>query len=137
MSRRIGAHRAAILRVTIYQSLVPEHLAQTTRCRRERLVSVQNYAGTDVRSIPVYQLDRVQGTAMMDDAAKPTAEPGHERSAGAYATILGQHLALPIRDYFKVVELEPLPAQLATLLARFEAAVAAHGQSVAFDFRTD
>jgi RNA polymerase sigma factor (sigma-70 family) len=74
---------------------------------------------------------------MMDDAAKPAAEPGDDRSAGAYAAVLGQHLALPIRDYFKIVEQEPLPAQLATLVARFEAAIAAHGQSVAFDFRTD
>ena len=74
---------------------------------------------------------------MIDDAAKPTAEAGSGRNAGGYATVIGQHLALPIRDYFKVVELEPLPAQLDALVARFEAAVAAHGQIVAFDFRGD
>ncbi|MGU3666666.1 sigma-70 family RNA polymerase sigma factor [Methylobacterium sp. A49B] len=74
---------------------------------------------------------------MNEEAANPTAEAGPDRDAGGYASAIGQHLALPIREYFKVVEREPLPAQLGALLARFEAAVAAHGQVVAFDFRSD
>ena len=74
---------------------------------------------------------------MIDDVANPTVEAGTDRNAGGYATVIGQHLSLPIRDYFKVVEQEPLPTQLGALVARFEAAVAAHGQVVAFDFRSD
>ena len=74
---------------------------------------------------------------MIDDAANPKAEAASDRSAGGYATVIGQHLALPIREYFRVVEREPLPAHLGALVARFEAAVAAHGQVVAFDFRGD
>jgi RNA polymerase sigma factor (sigma-70 family) len=74
---------------------------------------------------------------MTDNAANPSADAERDRDSGGYATVIGQHLALSIRDYFKVVEQEPLPAQLATLVARFEAAVAAHGQTVAFDFRSD
>ena len=78
-----------------------------------------------------------QGTRMIDDGSNPPAGPTPENAALRYATILGQHLALPIRDYFQIVEQEPLPAQLAGLVERFEAAVAAHGQVVAFDFRSD
>ncbi|SFL52871.1 sigma-70 family RNA polymerase sigma factor [Methylobacterium pseudosasicola] len=73
---------------------------------------------------------------MTDDIA--TESDGTERGgATGYAAIIGQHLALPIRDYFQIVEQEPLPAQLAGLVARFEAAVAAQGEVVAFDFRSD
>ncbi|MCJ2057580.1 sigma-70 family RNA polymerase sigma factor [Methylobacterium sp. J-048] len=74
---------------------------------------------------------------MIDDGSNPPASPGPGDAAAPYATILGQHLALPIRDYFRIVEQEPLPVQLAGLLERFEAAVAARGQVVAFDFRSD
>ncbi|MGH1572954.1 sigma-70 family RNA polymerase sigma factor [Methylobacterium sp. P31] len=74
---------------------------------------------------------------MIDDAVNPSNGAERDQDADGYATLIGQHLALPIRDYFKVVEQEPLPAQLAALLARFEAAIAAHGQTVAFDFRSD
>ncbi|GJE11114.1 sigma-70 family RNA polymerase sigma factor [Methylobacterium longum] len=74
---------------------------------------------------------------MIDDAAMPTADAGASPNADGYATVIGQHLALPIREYFQIAEREPLPAHLDALLARFEAAVAAHGQVVAFDFRGD
>ncbi|MHB2207159.1 sigma-70 family RNA polymerase sigma factor [Methylobacterium sp. CM6257] len=74
---------------------------------------------------------------MIDDAVNPSDGTERDRDADGYATLIGHHLALSIRDYFKIVEQEPLPAQLAALVARFEAAVAAHGQTVAFDFRSD
>ena len=74
---------------------------------------------------------------MIGDGSNPPAGPPSDRAKPGYATILGRHLALPIRDYFQVVEQETLPAPLAGLLARFEAALAAHGQLVAFDFRSD
>jgi RNA polymerase sigma factor (sigma-70 family) len=74
---------------------------------------------------------------MVDDAVQLLGEAGCDRKAAGYASSIGQHLALPIRDYFKVVEQEPLPGQLAGLVERFEAAVAAHGLTVAFDFRSD
>ncbi|MCJ2065338.1 sigma-70 family RNA polymerase sigma factor [Methylobacterium sp. J-088] len=74
---------------------------------------------------------------MIEDATKPSSRAEIDRKADGYATAIGQHLALPIRDYFKLVELEPLPAQLGDLVARFEVAVAAHGQLVPFDFRGD
>jgi hypothetical protein len=76
-------------------------------------------------------------TFMTEDVAdRPDATAGTRDGAG-YAASIGQHLALPIREYFKVVELEPLPAQLAALVSRFEAAVTAHGETVPFDFRGD
>jgi RNA polymerase sigma factor (sigma-70 family) len=74
---------------------------------------------------------------MIDDAVNPSDGTERDRDADGYATLISHHLALSIRDYFKIVEQEPLPAQLAALVARFEAAVAAHGQTVAFDFRSD
>ncbi|MGH1590902.1 sigma-70 family RNA polymerase sigma factor [Methylobacterium phyllosphaerae] len=74
---------------------------------------------------------------MIDDAAELSEAVAGDRDEPAYAAAIGQHLALPIRDYFKVVEQEPLPAQLATLVARFEAAVAAQGATIPFDFRGD
>ncbi|MCJ2053486.1 sigma-70 family RNA polymerase sigma factor [Methylobacterium sp. J-070] len=74
---------------------------------------------------------------MNHDAESPTAKVAPDQGAIRYATIIGEHLALPIRAYFQVVEQEPLPAQLTALLGRFEAAVAAQGQTVAFDFRDD
>lgn len=74
---------------------------------------------------------------MIDDAVKPPVAAPRDRTASGYARVIGQHLALPIRDYFKVVELDTLPGQLAGLVERFEAAVAAHGRTVAFDFRSD
>ncbi|MCJ2122681.1 sigma-70 family RNA polymerase sigma factor [Methylobacterium sp. J-077] len=73
---------------------------------------------------------------MTDDKATEAEGTGRSGATG-YAAIIGQHLALPIRDYFRVVEQEPLPTQLAGLVERFEAALAAHGQVVAFDFRSD
>ncbi|MEE7440117.1 MULTISPECIES: sigma-70 family RNA polymerase sigma factor [Methylobacterium] len=74
---------------------------------------------------------------MTEDAAdRPDGGAGTRDGAG-YAASIGQHLALPIREYFKVVELEPLPAQLAALVSRFEAAITAHGETVPFDFRGD
>jgi RNA polymerase sigma factor (sigma-70 family) len=84
-----------------------------------------------------YTRIKAQDTFMIDDRTRPTAEGMPDRAAGGYATAIGQHLALPIRDYFKVVEREPLPAQLAALVDRVDAAVAAHGQTLAFDFRDD
>ncbi|WP_457106157.1 sigma-70 family RNA polymerase sigma factor [Methylobacterium sp. P5_C11] len=74
---------------------------------------------------------------MTDDAAELSEAVAGDRDAPAYAAAIGQHLALPIRDYFKVVEQEPLPSQLATLVARFEAAVTAQGATIPFDFRGD
>jgi len=74
---------------------------------------------------------------MNKDVAKPLSEAEGDRDAGGYATAIGQHLALPIRDYFTLVEQEPLPAQLQDLVVRFEAAITASGQKVAFDFRGD
>ena len=71
-----------------------------------------------------------------DVADRPDATAGTRDGAG-YAASIGQPLALPIREYFKVVELEPLPAQLAALVSRFEAAVTAHGETEPFDFRGD
>lgn len=74
---------------------------------------------------------------MIDDDVKPVGEVAYDRGASGYATAIGHHLALPIREYFRIVEREPLPDPLAGLLERFEAAVAAHGRTVAFDFRSD
>jgi RNA polymerase sigma factor (sigma-70 family) len=74
---------------------------------------------------------------MIDDAVNPLGEVERDRAPARYATVIGQHLALPIRAYFTLVEQEPLPAQLVDLVTRFEAAIAACGQSVAFDFRSD
>ncbi|MDP4004081.1 sigma-70 family RNA polymerase sigma factor [Methylobacterium sp. NEAU K] len=74
---------------------------------------------------------------MIDAKANQSEGTGRACDAKGYPTVIGQHLAFPIREYFQVVEQEPLPAQLAGLVARFEAALAAHGQVVAFDFRSD
>ncbi|MBN4094393.1 sigma-70 family RNA polymerase sigma factor [Methylobacterium sp. OT2] len=74
---------------------------------------------------------------MTEDAADRTDGGAGTRDGAGYAASIGQHLALPIREYFKVVELEPLPAQLAALVSRFEAAITAHGETVPFDFRGD
>jgi RNA polymerase sigma factor (sigma-70 family) len=76
-------------------------------------------------------------TFMTEDAADRPDGGAGTRDGSGYAASIGQHLALPIREYFKVVELEPLPAQLAALVSRFEAAVTAHGETVPFDFRGD
>ncbi|XYD08555.1 sigma-70 family RNA polymerase sigma factor [Methylobacterium sp. NMS12] len=74
---------------------------------------------------------------MTEDASDRSDAGAGAREGAGYAAAIGQHLALPIREYFKVVELEPLPAQLAALVSRFEAAVTAHGETVPFDFRGD
>ncbi|MEE7448100.1 RNA polymerase subunit sigma-70 [Methylobacterium radiotolerans] len=76
---------------------------------------------------------------MTEDAADRSDADAHAgaRDEIGYAAAIGQHLALPIREYFQVVEQEPLPAQLAALVSRFEAAVTAHGDTVPFDFRGD
>lgn len=50
---------------------------------------------------------------------------------------LAGQLASPLRDYFGHIEREPLPAVLADLVARFEAAFARQGRTVANEFRDD
>ncbi|KAA0123867.1 sigma-70 family RNA polymerase sigma factor [Methylobacterium sp. P1-11] len=74
---------------------------------------------------------------MIEDAADPSDADAGTRDGTSYAAAIGQHLALPIREYFTIVEQEPLPAQLSALVTRFEAAVTAQGETVPFDFRGD
>jgi RNA polymerase sigma factor (sigma-70 family) len=48
---------------------------------------------------------------------------------------LSNHLAVPLRDYFSLMEKETLPATLADLIVRFEAACVRQGHTVATEFR--
>ncbi|AIQ88872.1 MULTISPECIES: sigma-70 family RNA polymerase sigma factor [Methylobacterium] len=73
----------------------------------------------------------------MTDAAADLPDAVVRARDDSYAAAIGQHLVLPIREYFRVVEQEPLPAQLAALVTRFEVAIKAHGDTVPFDFRGD
>lgn len=73
----------------------------------------------------------------MTDAAADLPDAVVRARDDSYAAAIGQHLVLPIREYFRVVEQEPLPAQLAALVTRFEVAIKAHGDMVPFDFRGD
>src|ERR1700712_5312200 len=56
--------------------------------------------------------------------------------AGRSAT-LPSYLAASLREYFGDSEQEPLPAKLAELVTRFEAAFARNGRTVANEFRDD
>ncbi|MDP4023323.1 sigma-70 family RNA polymerase sigma factor [Methylobacterium sp. NEAU 140] len=73
--------------------------------------------------------------AVTPPCTPPDGDP--EPDAPGYPTAIGQHLALPMREYFRFAEAEPLPGRLAELVARFEAAAAARGAALAFEFRTD
>lgn len=50
---------------------------------------------------------------------------------------LSGYLAAPLRDYFSLIQSEPLPAALTDLVARFETAFARQGRTVANEFRDD
>lgn len=45
------------------------------------------------------------------------------------------HLRKPLQEYFQTTDQAALPARLAELLTRFEAALAARGNTISFDFR--
>lgn len=50
---------------------------------------------------------------------------------------LSRHLAEPLREYFSLMQSEPLPAALGDLVTRFEASFARQGRTVANEFRDD
>jgi RNA polymerase sigma factor (sigma-70 family) len=62
---------------------------------------------------------------------------GRASGRGILRRDLAGHLADPLRDYFGHIDSEPLPAPLADLVARFEAAFARQGRTVANEFRDD
>ncbi|QRE75526.1 sigma-70 family RNA polymerase sigma factor [Methylobacterium aquaticum] len=51
------------------------------------------------------------------------------------AHVIQDHLRQSLQHYFSPVAETELPARLAELLARFEAALAARGEAISFDFR--
>jgi RNA polymerase sigma-70 factor (ECF subfamily) len=53
------------------------------------------------------------------------------------AADLSSYLTASLREYFSGIEQEPLPATLADLVTRFEAAFASRGRTVAHEFRDD
>lgn len=56
--------------------------------------------------------------------------------SGAFpAHIIQDHLRQPLQQYFTTTDQAALPARLAELLTRFEAALAARGEAISFDFR--
>ncbi|WP_423794571.1 sigma-70 family RNA polymerase sigma factor [Methylobacterium durans] len=65
--------------------------------------------------------------------AEEIAELGREDLSAA----IRNYLAVPLQDYFRLAEQEPLTPRLASLVTRFEAALAAQGRAVAAGFRDD
>ncbi|MFH6780857.1 MULTISPECIES: sigma-70 family RNA polymerase sigma factor [Methylobacterium] len=68
-----------------------------------------------------------------DSTALPSELPP---PSGALSThIIQDHLRKPLQEYFRTTDQAVLPARLAELLTRFEAALAARGEAISFDFR--
>ncbi|AWN49130.1 RNA polymerase subunit sigma-70 [Methylobacterium terrae] len=68
-----------------------------------------------------------------DSTALPSELP--QPSGALPAHIIQDHLRQPLQEYFRTTDQAVLPARLAELLTRFEAALAARGEAISFDFR--
>jgi RNA polymerase sigma-70 factor (ECF subfamily) len=71
---------------------------------------------------------------MKTDSTTPPSELPPLSSALS-AHIIQDHLRKPLQEYFRTTDQAALPTRLAELLTRFEAALAARGEAISFDFR--
>ena len=67
----------------------------------------------------------------------PSSDGRAHAEETAYYVVLSRHLSLPLQEYFKLSEQEPLPSRLADLIAQFDANCGARGRTVASEFRDD
>ncbi len=74
----------------------------------------------------------------MRDALQANSSEDHNpQTCTDLAAGLPSYLTASLREYFRGVEQEPLPATLAELITRFETAFAGNGRTVANEFRDD